>query len=499
MIVSSAPITIERPTSPMALLAGICEEKNVAYEVFDLNIFLYYHFSYSEYIRITDSMNAYDDIDFYPDEEVKQKIDHAISLAIDDILKINFDLMALTMFSTMQFAWTKKFLKEFRKRSKTKIIAGGPGISVKYKKDDSTGKILASDDLIDYYVRGEGDFVFGNFLDGKIDFGVNDKTQLTDYWVPQIDDLSQVPLPSYKKIPLGKYKSHMSGISENSIELLINGSRGCVRRCSFCDVGVIWKKYRYRPAQSILNEMIKNYIDVGCINYAFSDSLINGSIKQFTELLEKIIDLQDTYPDFKKLKFQGQFIIRPKQFHPERMFELMQKAGCDHLQIGIESGSEKVREHMGKKFSNEDIDYHFEMCSKYKIKNHLLMFTAYVTETEQDHQETINFFIKNQKYLIDNTIIGTNLNSPLVVIKDTPLYNMQDELGLHLKEDIALNVDWVVSTNPGLTNKVKWRRFIELIELTTKLKYKRSEMDLLYIEHNLLEILKLKKEKGSAE
>ena len=122
------------------------------------------------------------------------------------------------------------------------------------------------------------------------------------------------------------------------------------------------------------------------------------------------------------------------------------------------------------------------------------MFTAYVTETEQDHQETIDFFIKNQKYLIDNTIIGTNLNSPLIVIKDTPLYDMREELGLHINQDISLNFNWTADTNPELTNKVKWRRFIELIELTTKLKYKRAEMDLIYIEQSLLEILKLKKE-----
>lgn len=494
MIVSSAPITIERPISPLALLAGICEEKNVDYEVFDLNIFLYYYFSYDEYSRIVDTMLAYDDIDLCPNEELKQKVNYAISLAIDEILKQNFDLLALTVFSAMQFSWTKKFLKEFRKRSNITIIAGGPGISIKYKNEDSAGKILASENLIDYYVRGEGDFAFGNFLDGKVDLGVNDKNQLTDYWVPQIDDLSKVPLPSYKKIPLDKYKSHLTNISDNSIELLINGSRGCVRRCTFCDVGAIWKKYRYRPAQSIADEMIKNYVDVGCVAYTFSDSLINGSLKQFTELLEKIIDLQNIYPAFKNLKFSGPFIIRPKQFHSEKMFELMKKAGCDSLQVGIESGSEKVREHMGKKFSDEDIDYHFEMCSKYKIKNHLLMFTAYVTETEKDHQDTINFFIKNQKYLIDNTIIGTNLNSPLIIIKDTPLYEMRNELGLHLNEESSLNFNWTSEINPELTNKIKWRRFVELIELTTKLKYKRAEMDLIYIEQSLLQILKLEKE-----
>lgn len=284
------------------------------------------------------------------------------------------------------------------------------------------------------------------------------------------------------------------------MEVALSGSRGCVRRCTFCDVGNIWKKFRFKSADLIVSEMVKHYQDVGCLNYFFNDSLINGPIKQFVEVMRKIIELQSSIPDFKNLKYSGQFIVRPQQQHPEYIFELLSKSGCDHLEIGIESGSERIREHMGKKFSNSDIEYHFKMCEKYNIKNHVLMFTAYPTETIEDHNETVQFLIDNQKYIINDTIIGINMNSPLVIYKNTPLDRMSSELGIHISDMEYLNVaNWVTTQNPELTIKERWRRYLELVKMTVQLRYKRGTMDFVFLDNNIkiLEKLSILQKEGT--
>ena len=485
-IVASATLTIERMPPALSVLAGICDHNNIDYEVFDLNLFLYERFGPEKWSDIAGIFATRLELQ-HEDEALMAEINNALDAMVDLIVASDPNLIALASFSVLQNLWTKGLLKKIRARTSVTIIAGGTGISYEQEPDKTAGKILADQDLLDYYVLGEGDKAFDDFLNGNITLGVNHKHSKFQNWVPQLDNLDELILPTYKKIDLYRYKSQLAN-SEPVIA--ITGSRGCVRRCTFCDVGHLWKKFRFRSAQSIINEIVKHYDETGCLNYFFTDSLINGSMKQFTEVMESLVALQEVRPDF-KIRYSGQFIIRPMNHHPERVFELLSRSGCDHLEIGIESGSERVREHLGKKFSNEDIEYHLEMCEKYKIKNHILMFTAYPTETLEDHQDTMNFFIKYQKYQINDTIIGTNLNSPVVITRNTPLDNMRNELGIEIHDMQYENMsNWVSKTNPDLTLKERWRRYIELIKLTSELRYKRATLDLTSIDRNIADVQK---------
>ena len=497
VIVSSAMLSIERPPASLAFLAGVCEHNQIDYEIFDFNLFLLEKFGYERWKNIGNMFSTVETITS-DDKDLLREIDEVVTLGIiDNVLVHAPDLVAVSSFSHLQIPWTDKFLEILKKHSDVNVIAGGPGISYEQQPNKTAGKILLQKGLLDYYVLGEGEYSFDNFLKGKIDLGVNSKVNLTENWVPQIDDLNLLSiLPTYKKIKLEHYES--THYNKKSV-LTINGSRGCVRRCTFCDVGHLWKKFRFRSADNIIKEIVKNYHETGCLNYMFSDSLINGSLKQFTELMQGIVALQEKYAEFKNFSYSGQFIIRPKEHHPEKLFKLMQESGCDNLQIGVESGSQRVREHMGKKFSNEDIDYHFEMCEKYEIKNLVLMFVSYPTETLEDYQETIDFYIKNQKYLLNNTIMGANFGSPMIILKNTPIDSMKEKLGIEIHDDEYYNVsNWLVSSNPDLTLKERWRRYIHLIQLLTELRYPNLAFDEAILQYNL-ELLKQTLKKGTKE
>jgi len=485
-LVASAMLSTERPPAALAVLAGICEANNIEYTTFDLNIFIIDYFGFDRWDEIAVLTSG---------SEIKatgqqlEEINQAAMAAANKIIESNPDLIALTSFSSLQIAWTAKILEHLRKVTDITIIAGGPGISYEQDTNKTAGKILAENNLLDYYVLGEGDLVFEKFLKGQIEFGVNSKESKFENWVPQIDNLDDLTLPSYKNIDISKYHSLLEN---NAFAVTITGSRGCIRRCSFCDVGHLWKKFRFRSAKSVASEIVKHYNDVGCLNYMFSDSLINGSLKQFIELMEELVKLQSRYPDFKNIKYSGHFIVRPKKHHPEYMYQLMKESGCDQIAVGIESGSERVREHLGKKFSNEDIDYHLEMCEKYNIKNTILMITAYPTETIEDHQMNVDFYIKNQKYIINDTIISTVVNNPMMILKNTPIYNMKDDLGIIIHNAQYENVsNWTISTNPELNMKERWRRYIELIKVTTALRYPRLSAETLLLEMHINELEKL--------
>lgn len=468
LLASTGLLSLDRPPSALAFLAGVCNANNVSYCVFDLNVFLH------QYLGNETWNLAYSVLPILHTEEnhsLLEKIKSGIQHAVESEVFVNseFDTCAVTLFSYQQILITQLFLQALREKFHFEILIGGPGVSYQIESDKTVGKWLLEQKLVDYYILGEGDYVFDNFLKNKIDLGVNYESTALETWAIQIDNLDNCIVPTFKDFDFGNYDFETLG----DRELPITGSRGCVRRCTFCDVGHIWKKFRFRSAKHIIQEICQHHKETGITNFVFTDSLINGSLKQFTDLMTQLSDEQFTKYKF---KFKGQFIIRPSTQHPEHLFALMASAGFDILQIGIESGSDQLREHMGKKFSNSDIDYHLEMCSKYRIKNTFLMMTGYPTETLWDHNQTVKMMRDYQKYLINDTIINMVLAQPFALLKNTPLDKMKVELGIH-DENYTTHL-FKVSTNPELTVTERFRRYIELKKLMIELNYPNYYQDL---------------------
>jgi radical SAM superfamily enzyme YgiQ (UPF0313 family) len=95
-------------------------------------------------------------------------------------------------------------------------------------------------------------------------------------------------------------------------------------------------------------------------------------------------------------------------------------AGGVEFYVGVETGSDKIRWVMYKKFTNEDVTYHLEMFKKYKITCMFLMISGYITETKQDHLDTVSMFKRWQKFVASGTIIGIDLGNTLAITPNTP-------------------------------------------------------------------------------
>ena len=459
----------------MAFLSGVCEANALDHGLFDLNIHI--RNSLGEELW-NQAYTIFSSLDYVDNREVLDQVDLAIESGVELVLAQSADIIAITVFSYQQIAITKLFLANLRAKSDVQVIAGGPGVSYEVNTTVTAGKQLLELGLIDYYVLGEGEYTLDQFFKGHIELGVN-YTGAPESWAVQIDNLDDCILPTYKNINFDDYSP---GIEiEHTISL--TGSRGCVRRCTFCDVGHIWKKFRFRSADNIIAEMTKHMQETGIKQFWFTDSLINGPLKQFTELMIKLVELKKTDSEFKDVKYVGQFIVRGPDQHKEEMYRLMKESGCYNIIVGVETGSDSVRFHMGKKFTNKDLDYHLAMCSKYNIRNALLMFTGYPTETLADHNDTVAMFKRYQKYLLDETIINVTLHQPFVLLKNTPIDAMKHEVGI---TDETYNTYFFnVTTNPDFTVKERFRRYIELAKLSLSLKYPGSWEDLASLKDHI--------------
>ena len=463
VVISSGQVEPRRPPPGLAFLSGICEKNNLVYWPFDLNMFILDEVGFEEWTKLYHYTASHNFVDY--NQSIETLIDVILNKFVDTIEKFSPELIIITVLTYWHNYWCKKLLEKIKtKNLKTTTLIGGSGIGIKMQNGKTFARNLCDQGILDYYILGEGDIVLDKFINGINEIGLNHKKDKFENYAIQINDLDNLPFSSYKKIDVGRYKT-----IDGSGEIAITGSRGCVRKCTFCDVGNIWKKFRFRSAENLVKEIEQHHLETGETNFFFTDSLINGSLKNFISLLEGLVRLKETHKTLDKLQYSGQFIIRPQSAHSEYMYQLMAKTGARNIQVGVETGSDRVRFHMQKKFTSKDIDYHMEMCNKYGIGNTLLILIGYPTETIDDFYDTINMIRKYQKYLINGTLIDVSESSPLILLKNTPLYNMSAELQIDTLDDRYANFSWVSQKNPELTVKERWRRFVvfqkELIQL----------------------------------
>lgn len=464
-IVNLPRLDLTRPAIAPGLLASLTNQIQLKNKIFDLALSLYKHSSkddwkeYELYWQI--------DLDYKLEEALKNKLDKLFENYVQAITKHNPKFIAVSVFSHNSINATDIFLEKIRSRSDAKIIIGGQGIESRIHDSNTYAEYLLDKGLIDYFCTGEAETTFKNVLQGRTKGpGIN------NFGWKQLDNLDESPLPDYKGFELEDYHHLPTGKS-----FWINGSRGCVRRCDFCDIGKIWKKFRFRSGESLANEIKTQMENHNVKSFQFGDALINGSMKAFNDMTRSISKFIDQGLIQKPI-LGGHFIVRPiGQMLPEN-YELASKAGLDIISLGIESGSDQLRFRMNKKFTNDDIAYHLEQCKKNNIRNLLLMFSGHPTETIEDHKQTLDMLKRFRYFVGSETIIGLEVNSA-AIIQDTPLSHWADENSIIFRDKI-LSGDrrfWYNPHNPDLRLKERIRRQLEIYETAISLGYPVNNMN----------------------
>lgn len=478
-------INYDKPPASLAFLAGACEQAQQPYQCFSLNSAFLDEMSIDGYNEI------YTKLKLGLMHELPDRAVGVIDNIIEQIKTSSTTTVVVSLFSFVQYPVARFFLERLKTAMPNiEVIAGGPGVQSQHSAGITIGKNLLDSNLVDYYCLGEGDVVLVEFLKGQRKIlGINGKKDLFESWVPQIQDLDdKYVLPSYKKMSLKNYQNLEN---KQSTVFSLSTSRGCVRACSFCDVAKTWPKFRFRKGASIAQEVLKHHLEVGAVHFTIVDSLINGSLKSFNEFNREMIKLRQQHVSLKDFSYNGMFIVRDRGTHNEEFFANMQAAGCESLAIGVETGSERLRFDMNKKFTNRDLDHHLEMCQKYGIRNSFLMFVGYPTETQQDFDETMLMLERYQKYLIDDTILGINHSGVFSMLADTPVFDNRDDIGLVIDEQFGIDeaamskLNWTNTNNPDLTVKERILRDLKFRKKAVELRYPipYSNRYLEYLKH----------------
>ena len=429
-----------RPPTGAAIVAKVCKDQGHDVICYDLNI-EFFHYCKKINVDYYNFDTIWDNIalpDSAQEKILKEFIDHWSEY----IGQKNFDRILVSVFGLSGRYFSEQFLAKLRPLTTAIISAGGMGVSYTGLKKDSEsfGARLRRLGLVNDYITGEGEVVLVKYFDGKEGPGINNE-------IPhQVEDLDSLPWPDYSFYDLDRYDY----LTNNEREVFITGSRGCVRKCTYCDIERYWPKFRYRSGQNIADEIIHNYETYGVTRFYFTDSLVNGSLKAFRDMCNKLAAYNFPTP----IHWGGQYIFRPKSVMSDNDFKMIKAAGGDLFFVGLETGSDRVRFEMGKKFTNDDIDYQLEQFSINRIKVTPLMFTGYITETLEDHQANLDIFPRWQRFVADGTINGIELGSNLIILPGAPLERMIDSHGLTFMMDSnnePISNLWQSTVNPDLT------------------------------------------------
>jgi len=270
--------------------------------------------------------------------------------------------------------------------SKKIIVIGGPQTTY-----DSES--LQSDD-VDFLVIGDGEVIFEELLtalgEGKhpqevegIAYRNSSGWQKTSERKNTLD-LNKIAPPDFSDFKLDKYPE---------LFIPLETSRGCVYRCTFCSETIMFSPFRFKKAEYTYKEIktLQKQVGQNSNFFYFTDSLINGHIKELDKLCDIILENDDYF------HWGGKAVIREKMTR-----EFLQKlfdAGCRLLDFGIESASPNVLKDMKKSFTREIAERVIKDCHEIGIKVHLMWIVGFPTETEQDHELSMSFVRDNHQYI----------------------------------------------------------------------------------------------------
>ena len=460
LIYNLPPLERTRPPLSGAILASICKNEGHHCHVVDLQVNLDKFLEQQNIDKEFFSDVFYEHSQSFTPIQI-ELLNKFITSELESVAKQNYDYVLVSFFSYLARSFGEIFLPHLRKTTKAKIVIGGGGIMHRasvLNPRPAFAEHLKNKHIINDFIIGEAEEIL------PIYFRTGQGPGISNYDFKQIDKLDAQPWPDYSFYDLTNYHNNTQK------ELVIIGSRGCVRSCTFCDVTVTSPKYRYRSGKDIANEIIHHYEVHGVTNYYFADSLVNGSFKAFDELCNGLANYNFAEP----ISWSGQYIIRSKATTPKNHFEMLKAGGCRLLFIGIESGCDRMRFEMGKKFTNDDIEYYLENFERHGIETLFLFFTGYISETEEDHKETLAMFKRWQRYVATGTIGGIETLNVLGVLPGSALEKIAIENNFVFLQDHNGQPNfrsWINPNNPGFDFKERVKRHISMMEEAMRYKW----------------------------
>jgi len=272
----------------------------------------------------------------------------------------------------------KDMVERIKQSSSAHIVLGGPGFNY-YGPD-----WLEYLDL-DYGIRGEAEFAFPLYLERLEEGGDIHSVPGCIYRkdgrvhkVPRelIEDLDATALPAYELFDLDQYFEH-------NISAAIFTKRGCAFRCTFCPYRSLeGGHYRLKSPQRVVDEVEHIQKAKKPKMLSFCDNSFNVPKKHAEAICHELID--------RKLDVSwGTGALKPVGV-TENFCRLMRDAGCDYVNLAVETASEEMLRRMGRGYKPKHIRQALTSLSKSDIPFGISLLIGAPGETPETIAETLD-------------------------------------------------------------------------------------------------------------
>lgn len=202
-------------------------------------------------------------------------------------------------------------------------------------------------------------------------------------------------------------------LNSNGVTAFVSITRGCDNMCTFCVVPFTRGRERSREPQSVMEEIgalwEKGYKEITLLgqnvdsylwyggglkkDYAKASEMQKATAVDFAQLLDMVAT---AYP---KMRFRFS-TSNPQDMHLE-VIEVMAKHHniCKYIHLPVQSGSTRILKEMNRQHTREEymalVDNIYRIIPEISLSQD--MIAGFPTETEQDHQDTLDL-MRHCKY-----------------------------------------------------------------------------------------------------
>lgn len=311
----------------------------------------------------------------------------ALDMPEESFLKYLSDIKPDLLFfevTTPTINYDLKLINTIKTRIPSIIVAIGGAHATTF-----ADQLIGDTPSIDFILKGEYEIALNDLA-----ISIRDNSCRQDRGVIAKDskDLSQngalynFPFPAYDMFPSNNNPDptlYWDGFCQMSPAIQIQSSRGCPYRCNFC----LWNSviYGHGPYRTIdpvrvvdqMEYLVKEYKAKEI--YFDDDSFTidrNHVVAVCTELVRRNIDVKwSCMADVAGLD--------------EQLLRIMAQAGCIGIKFGVESGSKKVLQGVGKPVNLEKVGKIVSCCRSLRIKSHATFAIGLLDETEDEMKQTL--------------------------------------------------------------------------------------------------------------
>lgn len=357
--------------------------------------------------------------------------------ALKDIHAIKPDVLGVSVFTHNRVDSIKLIQGVKKDLPKCKIVVGGPHVTF------LTDEYLKRYSEIDYIIRGEGERAFVRLFE-QFEKGRFPSTKVIESEI--IEPLDSIPPPS-------SFSGAMIGVDPNEQFKHIITSRGCPFSCTFCCSPVFWNsRVRFTDPARVVDELVGLYKKYGIIYFSIRDdnfTMKKSHVLKFCELLRK----------------SGVYMMWNCQARvdtvDEEMLAAMKRAGCELIQYGVETGSERILQLYDKKINIALIKKAAAAARKVGLYLSLYLMVGMKGETHSDIKKTIS--------LIREVLPGDGIVSPVALYPGTFMYEQ-----VRLEGGIS-NAVWFERKDSGIflrNDDEVWKWMKELLTVLSTIREK---------------------------